>query len=112
MTNLDLTNNNTYKKLSKYCKKELKVKGESTKLGFLRTTDLAFLERKYSRKKSLEGKEMLKAIKFIMLYRTSVNIRYLENMISENRISKAEKKAEIITNWITKCYKNNEKKTV
>ena len=40
MTNLDLNNNATYRKLYNYSKKEVKVKGELTKLGLLRTTDL------------------------------------------------------------------------
>ena len=105
MTNLDLNNNATYRKLYNYSKKEVKVKGELTKLGLLRTTDLAFLEKKYARKKTEIAAETLKAIKFIMLYRNSVNVRYLENIITENRIKKAQNKAEIITNWIIKCYK-------
>lgn len=105
MTNLDLNNNATYKKLYGYSKREVIVKGELTKLGLLRTTDLAFLEKKYGRKKGEVNAEILKAIKYIMLYRNSVNLRHLENMITENRIKKAHQKAEIITNWITKCYK-------
>lgn len=97
-----------YKKLKNYCNIDYKINNNTIKVGNLSDTQLEIatkiLNGKY--KLTIEDNTKLKAITYIIQYRSEKALEKLQNDIINNRITKADNKAEIVYNWILKSYKN------
>lgn len=96
-----------YKKLKENCNIEYNINKKNLKIGDLTDTQLDLAKKILSTKKNPNSQtiQQLKAVNYIINYRTYKATLYLENIITTKRINTANKKADIITNWITKSYK-------
>jgi sporulation protein YlmC with PRC-barrel domain len=97
-----------YKKLKTYCNIDYKINNNTFKIGNLSDTQLEIANKILQTKFKPSNEELtkLKAINYIINYRSSKAIEKLQNDIITNRINKAEQKAEVICNWLVKAYKN------
>lgn len=95
-------------KLKIYCNTNYSIKGENKNIGDLSDSNLDNINYWLSRRLKLSKKQelQLKAVKFIINYRSLKRIERFEDDIKQNHINRAIKKATIITNWIEKSYKN------
>lgn len=96
-----------YKKLKENCNVDYTINKKSFKVGNLTDSQLELAKKILSTKKHPTNQtlQQLKAVNYIINYRTYKATLYLENIITTKRINLATKKADIITNWINKAYK-------
>lgn len=96
-----------YKKLKENCNIEYNINKKNFKIGDLTDTQLDLAKKILSTKKNPNQQtiQQLKAVNYIINYRSYKATLYLTNIITTRKIEIANRQADIITNWITKSYK-------